>query len=99
MREILEYILRDMTSPLGGFYSAEDADSEGVEGKFYTWSAEELKESLGEEDFSLLIRLFDVHEGETSSREETSSDRGQALPMPPPPSRSLMRSYTAGRWR
>ncbi|MBK7386840.1 MAG: thioredoxin domain-containing protein [Methanothrix sp.] len=63
VREILEYILRDMTSPLGGFYSAEDADSEGVEGKFYTWSAEELKESLGEEDFSLLIRLFDVHEG------------------------------------
>jgi len=63
VREILEYILRDMTSPEGGFYSAEDADSEGEEGKFYTWTADELKESLGEEDFRLLIRLFDVYEG------------------------------------
>ncbi len=63
VREILEYILRDMTSPEGGFYSAEDADSEGEEGKFYTWTAVELKESLGEEDFRLLIRLFDVYEG------------------------------------
>jgi uncharacterized protein YyaL (SSP411 family) len=63
VREILEYILRDMTSPEGGFYSAEDADSEGEEGKFYTWTAVELKESLKEEDFRLLIRLFDVYEG------------------------------------
>jgi hypothetical protein len=63
VREILEYILRDMTSPEGGFYSAEDADSEGEEGKFYTWTAVELKESLEEEDFRLLIRLFDVYEG------------------------------------
>lgn len=63
VREILEYILRDMTSPEGGFYSAEDADSEGEEGKFYTWTAVELKEFLGEEDFRLLIRLFDVYEG------------------------------------
>ena len=63
VREILEYILRDMTSLEGGFYSAEDADSEGVEGKFYTWTAVELKEYLGDEDFRLLIRLFDVYEG------------------------------------
>jgi len=63
VREILEYILRDMTSPQGGFYSAEDADSEGEEGKFYTWTADELKEALNEEDFRLLIRLFDVYEG------------------------------------
>ena len=61
-REILEYVLRDMTSPQGGFFSAEDADSEGEEGKFYAWTAEELKETLDKEEFKLLIRLFDVHE-------------------------------------
>ncbi len=61
-REVLEYVLRDMTSPEGGFYSAEDADSEGEEGKFYSWTAEELKGLLDKEDFKLLIRLFDVHE-------------------------------------
>ena len=41
--EILEYVLRDMTHPEGGFYSAEDADSEGEEGKFYLWDADELR--------------------------------------------------------
>jgi uncharacterized protein YyaL (SSP411 family) len=60
--EILDYVLRDMTAPRGGFFSAEDADSEGVEGKFYLWTAEELKGTLNNEDFKLLIRLFDVHE-------------------------------------
>jgi uncharacterized protein YyaL (SSP411 family) len=61
-REILEYVLRDMTSLQGGFFSAEDADSEGEEGKFYVWTAEELKGSLDKEEFKLLIRLFDVYE-------------------------------------
>jgi uncharacterized protein YyaL (SSP411 family) len=47
--EILNYIMRDMTYVEGGFYSAEDADSEGHEGLFYTWNIEEVKEILGEE--------------------------------------------------
>ncbi len=47
--EIFEYILRDMTGENGGFYSAEDADSEGVEGKFYVWTYKEIKEILGDE--------------------------------------------------
>ncbi|HOC66648.1 MAG TPA: thioredoxin domain-containing protein, partial [Methanothrix soehngenii] len=89
VREILEYILRDMTSPEGGFYSAEDADSEGEEGKFYTWTAVELKESLGEEDFRLLIRLFDVYEsgnyeGERNILRQRSSfsDAASVLKIP-----------------
>lgn len=49
-RQILTYVLRDMTSPDGGFYSAEDADSEGVEGKFYVWRQEEVKAILGEQE-------------------------------------------------
>jgi len=62
VQEILGYVLRDMTSQQGGFFSAEDADSEGEEGAYYLWGAEELKEVLEKEDFRLLIRLFDIYE-------------------------------------
>ncbi len=59
-REIFTYVMRDMTSPEGGFYSAEDADSEGVEGKFYVWMPEEIKQVLGEETGDLFCRWYDV---------------------------------------
>lgn len=58
--EIFDYVLRDMTSPEGGFYSAEDADSEGVEGKFYVWSPEEVLQVLGESDGQEFCRLYDI---------------------------------------
>ena len=48
--EILDYVLREMTGPDGGFYSTQDADSEGEEGKFYVWTPDELREVLGEDD-------------------------------------------------
>ena len=48
-REIFTYVLRDMTASEGGFFSAEDADSEGEEGKFYIWTEQEIKEVLGED--------------------------------------------------
>jgi uncharacterized protein YyaL (SSP411 family) len=57
--EILQYVLRDMTSSEGGFYSAEDADSEGEEGKFYLWTQKELEEVLGEEA-ELIKSVFNV---------------------------------------
>jgi uncharacterized protein len=60
--ETLDYVLRDMTSPEGGFYAAEDADSEGVEGKFYVWTPREIEEALEPEDAKLALRYWDVTE-------------------------------------
>lgn len=60
--ETLTYIKRDMTSPEGGFYSAEDADSEGVEGKFYVWTPEQVYNFVGKEDGTLFCRNYDVSE-------------------------------------
>ena len=60
IREMLAYVLRDMTSPEGGFYSAEDADSEGEEGKFYLWTSDEIRKILGEEESSLFESCFNV---------------------------------------
>ncbi len=61
--EIITYVLRDMTSAQGGFYSAEDADSEGIEGKFYLWTPKEIKTLLGEKDARLFSNVFNVKEG------------------------------------
>lgn len=57
--EVLGYVLRDMTHPDGGFYSAEDADSEGHEGLFYTWTYDEIHQALGKEA-ELFCRYYDV---------------------------------------
>jgi uncharacterized protein YyaL (SSP411 family) len=61
-REIFTYVLRDMTDTSGGFYSAEDADSEGVEGKFYIWSADEIRKALEPDDARLAMMIFNVNE-------------------------------------
>ncbi len=57
-REIFTYVLRDMTDVDGGFYSAEDADSEGVEGKFYLWTEEEIRHFLKKDDADLFLAVF-----------------------------------------
>ncbi len=69
--EIFTYVLRDMTSPEGGFYSAEDADSEGEEGKFYLWSQKEIGEVLTKEEADLALEIFGT-EKEGNFREEAS---------------------------
>jgi uncharacterized protein YyaL (SSP411 family) len=59
-RDIIRYVLRDMTHPGGGFYSAEDADSEGKEGKFYTWTQNEVEKLLTPEESKVAIRYFGI---------------------------------------
>ncbi|MFN4260433.1 MAG: thioredoxin domain-containing protein [Gemmataceae bacterium] len=60
VEETLAYVLREMTSPDGAFYSTQDADSEGVEGKFYVWSETEIHDVLGKELASLFCDVYDV---------------------------------------
>jgi len=59
-RDIIRYVLRDMTHPDGGFFSAEDADSEGHEGKFYCWTKEELSQLLTPDEFKVVVRYFGI---------------------------------------
>ncbi|HVV71639.1 MAG TPA: thioredoxin domain-containing protein [Verrucomicrobiae bacterium] len=61
-RDIIDYVLRDLTNPAGGFYSAEDADSEGHEGKFYCWTYAELSRLLSPEEFNVAVRYYGVTE-------------------------------------
>jgi hypothetical protein len=61
-RDVIRYVLRDMTHPDGGFYSAEDADSEGKEGKFYCWTREELSRLLTPEELKVAARVYGVTE-------------------------------------
>ncbi|MFO7974618.1 MAG: thioredoxin domain-containing protein [Candidatus Hydrogenedentota bacterium] len=69
--ETFAYILRDMTSPQGGFYSSQDADSEGQEGKFYLWTYAETVDLLGEENAHLFNAYYNVRpEGNFSSHED-----------------------------
>ena len=60
-REVFDYVLRDMTDPGGGFYSAEDADSEGEEGTFYLWDPEQIEDVLEKDQ----AKLFNAHYGVT----------------------------------
>jgi uncharacterized protein YyaL (SSP411 family) len=69
--EIFDYVLREMRSSEGGFRSAENADSEGEEGKFYLWTTEEIRSVLDEAEADLVAKLFDVRD-EGNYREEAT---------------------------
>jgi uncharacterized protein YyaL (SSP411 family) len=60
--QTIRYVLRDLTDPGGGFYSTEDADSEGVEGKFFVWTGAQLVEALGPDEAEVAARYWDVSE-------------------------------------
>jgi len=75
-RDILDYVLRDMTHPGGGFYSAEDADSEGHEGRFYCWTHDELSKLLSPEEFNVAARCFGI------TREGNFVDHSHPTPLP-----------------
>lgn len=72
----LAYVEENMISPEGGFYSAEDADSEGEEGKYYLWSKEELKKILTPPDFELFKKIYPVHVDGNFKEESTGQKTG-----------------------
>ena len=78
--EIAEYVLRDMTSPEGGFYSAEDADSEGREGQFYVWTAAELQEVLSADDYTLFKHAYAITDEGNFIEEVGTHTTGENIP-------------------
>jgi len=78
--EILTYVSRDMTSPEGGFYSAEDADSEGEEGKFYVWEQEEIENILGPNDATLFLQVYRFEKDGNFLEEATHEKTGTNIP-------------------
>ena len=77
--EILTYVLRDMLSPDGAFYSAEDADSEGEEGRFYLWSEKEIDEILDVEESRLVKDVFEVKKEGNFTDEATGRKTGSNI--------------------
>ena len=80
VNEILDYVMREMTSAKGGFFSAEDADSEGEEGKFYVWSAEEVKKILSPKDASFFMKIFGFEKSGNFLDEATKEKTGANIP-------------------
>ncbi|WP_069133385.1 thioredoxin domain-containing protein [Rhodohalobacter halophilus] len=78
--DIVEYVETQLASPEGLFYSAEDADSEGEEGKFYVWSREEIDEILTDEESELFCRLYNIRAEGNFLDESTRQRTGKNIP-------------------
>lgn len=76
--EILDYVIREMTDLAGGFYSAQDADSEGEEGKFFLWTPDEIRNLLGEEA-EVFIKAYGVTSGSNPSTGSGNSFEGKNI--------------------
>jgi uncharacterized protein YyaL (SSP411 family) len=82
-KEIFDYVLRDMTSVEGGFFSAEDADSEDIEGKFYVWSQEELENNLNQNEYDLIKKYFNVTpEGNFHAHKTSEEIKAKSFQIP-----------------
>jgi uncharacterized protein YyaL (SSP411 family) len=80
VREIIAYVLRDMTSPEGGFYSAEDADSEREEGKFYLWTEEEIRKVLSKKEADVFLKVYNFEPEGNFLEEATGKRMGTNIP-------------------
>ena len=80
VEQIFTYVLRDMTDTHGGFYSAEDADSEGEEGLFYFWTVKEVRELLAEEDADLFLKTYNIRPGGNFRDEATGRQTQHNIP-------------------
>ncbi len=80
VREIAEYVLRDMRDKTGGFYSAEDADSEGIEGKFYVWKTSEVEQLLGKKNAEKIEKTFLLSKKGNFHDEATGKMTGENIP-------------------
>jgi len=78
--EILTYVSRDMTDKQGGFYSAEDADSEKIEGKFYVWEISEINEILNKDEAAFFIDIFNLRKNGNYTEEAQGHGAGGNIP-------------------
>jgi uncharacterized protein YyaL (SSP411 family) len=79
-QEIITYVLRDMTSTEGGFFSAEDADSEGEEGKYYLWTIDELREELSAQEADACAAHYNLERSGNYPDEKTGQRNGKNIP-------------------
>jgi uncharacterized protein YyaL (SSP411 family) len=79
VKDTIDYVLSDMTDPEGGFYSAENSESEGEEGKFYLWTKEEIEKSLSQKDAELAKKIFKIEKEGNFYDESTRRKTGKNI--------------------
>jgi len=78
-QEILDYVLREMTSEKGAFFSAEDADSDGEEGKFYFWKTKEIETLIGGSDLEFISKIYGLSDSGNFKNEITAEQNGENI--------------------
>jgi uncharacterized protein YyaL (SSP411 family) len=78
VEETLDYVIREMTDPAEGFYSTQDADSEGEEGKFFVWTPDEIREVLGDEAEAFMA-AYGVTPGGNASSSSAHGFEGKSI--------------------